>query len=242
MPSTKDAGEALVHLFRFFPPYNVGEGLINLSTSYYEQEILEADASCFDWEVTGRNLFFMLLQAVGFFAAVLLTEWAPLHALLLRVQHCRARHVGSPPAPKTPPDADVVNEQRVVAALQLRQGATVVGPRDARGLGDHGFGWWAMLQRAVHYLDRAFATASMLRQLGVYVEGLEEEEEENGRKNGEEGGNGTFLDEYSLVIRGLVKVYPPTVPGGAVKHAVRGVSLACPVGERFGLLVGLFAP
>ena len=40
--------------------------------------------------------------------------------------------------------------------------------------------------------------------------------------------------DYALLIRGLVKVYPPSVFCSAAKHAVRGVSFACKTGERFG--------
>ena len=42
--------------------------------------------------------------------------------------------------------------------------------------------------------------------------------------------------EYALCIDGLVKVYPPSFLGGQPKHAVRGMSLACPPGETFGFL------
>lgn len=45
--------------------------------------------------------------------------------------------------------------------------------------------------------------------------------------------------ENCLLIQDLKKVYRPTLPGGVSKFAVRGLSLACPMGERFGLL-GIF--
>ncbi len=44
------------------------------------------------------------------------------------------------------------------------------------------------------------------------------------------------MRQNALILRDVVKTYPPSVLGGAPKHAVRGVSLACPLGERFGLL------
>ena len=44
------------------------------------------------------------------------------------------------------------------------------------------------------------------------------------------------MQQNALIMEDLVKVYPPSILGGTAKHAVRGVSLACPLGERFGLL------
>ena len=41
---------------------------------------------------------------------------------------------------------------------------------------------------------------------------------------------------YALFVRGLEKVYPPSVFCSSTKYAVRNVSFACPMGERFGLL------
>jgi hypothetical protein len=42
--------------------------------------------------------------------------------------------------------------------------------------------------------------------------------------------------DYALFIKDIVKTFPPSVVGGKAKYAVRGVSLGCSVGERFGLL------
>ena len=78
IPSTQKLGEALVHLFRLFPPYNVGEGLINLSSTYYQRQVLRENVGYFDWEVTGRNLTFMGGEAVVYFGFVLLSEAAVL--------------------------------------------------------------------------------------------------------------------------------------------------------------------
>eukprot|EP00607_Mallomonas_marina_P003029 CAMPEP_0182435118 /NCGR_PEP_ID=MMETSP1167-20130531/73830_1 /TAXON_ID=2988 /ORGANISM="Mallomonas Sp, Strain CCMP3275" /LENGTH=401 /DNA_ID=CAMNT_0024625795 /DNA_START=980 /DNA_END=2185 /DNA_ORIENTATION=- len=43
-------------------------------------------------------------------------------------------------------------------------------------------------------------------------------------------------EDFALLLRNLVKTYPPSIIGGQAKFAVRGVSLGCPVGETFGLL------
>lgn len=46
----------------------------------------------------------------------------------------------------------------------------------------------------------------------------------------------TAMKQHALIMQDLVKVYPSSVLCGTAKYAVKGVSLACPLGERFGLL------
>ena len=41
---------------------------------------------------------------------------------------------------------------------------------------------------------------------------------------------------FSLHLSNIVKTYPSSILGGAPKFAVRGLSLGCHIGERFGLL------
>lgn len=42
--------------------------------------------------------------------------------------------------------------------------------------------------------------------------------------------------DYTLLLRDIVKTYPSPILCGKAKHAVRGMSLGCAAGERFGLL------
>jgi ABC-type Na+ transport system ATPase subunit NatA len=44
------------------------------------------------------------------------------------------------------------------------------------------------------------------------------------------------IAEYSLLIKHLVKSYPPSIFGGKAKLAVRDISFGVQNGERFGLL------
>jgi hypothetical protein len=46
--------------------------------------------------------------------------------------------------------------------------------------------------------------------------------------------------DFALCIDKLVKIFPPPFLGGKAKYAVRGLSLGCPTGERFGFLGDLF--
>jgi ABC-type glutathione transport system ATPase component len=43
-------------------------------------------------------------------------------------------------------------------------------------------------------------------------------------------------EDYTLLLRDIVKTYPSPIVFGKAKHAVRGMSLGCAGGERFGLL------
>ena len=43
LPSTQSADRVLVHLYRLLPPYLFGEGLLNLSATWYQNELLAGD-------------------------------------------------------------------------------------------------------------------------------------------------------------------------------------------------------
>jgi ATP-binding cassette, subfamily A (ABC1), member 3 len=59
---------------RLFPTYNLGEGLINISTSYFERKILQEDVRVFSWFIVGRSLVYLSLEAVVYFAVVIVIE------------------------------------------------------------------------------------------------------------------------------------------------------------------------
>jgi hypothetical protein len=62
IPDTKELASQLVHIFRFFPPYNLGEGFINLASVFFQNTILGYDNPIFGWECVGRNLTFMCYE------------------------------------------------------------------------------------------------------------------------------------------------------------------------------------
>jgi ATP-binding cassette subfamily A (ABC1) protein 3 len=66
---TKQLNRVLIHFYRWFPPFNFGEGLINLSKLDFEADFRGKAQNPFKWEVLGRPLLLMLLEA-GFFLAV----------------------------------------------------------------------------------------------------------------------------------------------------------------------------
>lgn len=117
VPYTQDAAKKLVHIFRFFPAYNVGEGLINISTNYFEQTILEAGSSIWSWEIIGRDLVFMFVEAIGYFLMVLLSETSVMRTLDDRILRLRGVEKFYPPPRTTPTDDDVAAEEAKVKRL-----------------------------------------------------------------------------------------------------------------------------
>ena len=161
IPETADAGKTAVNFFRFFPPYNMGEGLVNLSAAYYQNYLSTNKISYLSWEVAGRNICFMGVEAIGFLAIVLLSESETFKYIWFFLEQIQVSFSGSIP-PALHEDEDVILEQQRMNKL------------------DPG--------------------------------------------------------EISLYMRNLTKTYPSSIFCGKVKHAVRGVSLGCSVGETFGLL------
>jgi ABC-type Na+ transport system ATPase subunit NatA len=197
VPSTKEVGYQLVHFFRFFPPYNVGEGLINLSVTYYRNTLKNRHIGYFEWEITGRNIVFMLVEGVGYFLAVLLTEFSLLQRLGHWLEGNRVSLIPPPPPPRLGVDQDVAEEQERVKHIPIVD------------------------------LARASAQSSGAEMAALVGESTDPEDAPPGTAS---------QPARALLIRGLLKTYPPTLLGGTPKHAVRGVSLACSDGERFGLL------
>lgn len=80
---TARTGEGLAHVWRIFPPFLLGEGLIAISTSEFaidrgerneDESWLDtfsstgSNPSPFDWELSGRPVFLLLTQSFGYFA------------------------------------------------------------------------------------------------------------------------------------------------------------------------------
>ncbi|CAM9549876.1 unnamed protein product, partial [Chrysoparadoxa australica] len=71
---TQDLAASLLPFFRVFPPFNLGEGLVNLSIHFSEREFLGVDVGVLSWEVTGRNIFLLLAEAAAFFMLTISIE------------------------------------------------------------------------------------------------------------------------------------------------------------------------
>lgn len=219
IPQTKKLGELLVNLFRFFPPYNIGEGLINLSATYYYNEILGEHRMYFDWSVTGRNIAFMTLEAIGYFSIILLTEFSLLRNFFYMIDRYRVANTTVPPPLHGKLDEDVIIEQDRVAKIDIK----LINTHNNN-----------------HHLipnpTSNLSSESINHSNNVPSSVDNNVEDENRNDDLEYGEDQNASLTCSLLIRNLIKTYPSSLFGGTPKYAVRGISLGCYDGERFGLL------
>ena len=76
IPDTHDVALIIVWIFRLFPTYNLGEGLIAITTGVSYKLILGKNIDVFSWNYAGRNMLFMALEAIVYFLLVLSTEFS----------------------------------------------------------------------------------------------------------------------------------------------------------------------
>ncbi len=74
IPLTHNAAIRVRYFFLFFPSYEIGECLLDISTNYYINNVFDANRSYFSWNVAGKNLTFMAVEAIGYFALTLFIE------------------------------------------------------------------------------------------------------------------------------------------------------------------------
>lgn len=207
IPLTVEAGKRLVHFMRFFPPYNIGEGLIAITLAFVQVAYFGVDINYFSWEVAGRPIVLMFVEAVGYFAIVLITESKHLKDFQHWLHQRRVQVSSTRPDLDAPKDADVAAESdRIAEMLALLSPSP---PSDPEGT-------------PVPSLSNAEPVHEGGPSLDVIEAGSANKVED--------------VNEFSIVLAKLVKSYPPTFLGGETKHAVQGMSLALRKGERFGLL------
>ncbi|KAH3745165.1 ATP-binding cassette transporter subfamily A [Pelomyxa schiedti] len=71
LPKTMDINPDLKHLYRIFPPYLFGEGLINLSSAPSMDQVLGVTRNAFDWDIAGRSLTLLLVEGLFYFVVTL---------------------------------------------------------------------------------------------------------------------------------------------------------------------------
>lgn len=74
--STKNLAETLRPMFRWWPAYNIGEGFIELSTAYWQREILGSERMPLDWDVAGKPIALNYALAFPYFLYLLLLEYS----------------------------------------------------------------------------------------------------------------------------------------------------------------------
>jgi ABC-type multidrug transport system ATPase subunit len=74
IPLTRNAAIHVRYFFLFFPSYEIGECLLDISRNYYINSVFGANISYFSWDVAGKNLTFMSIEAIGYFLLTLFIE------------------------------------------------------------------------------------------------------------------------------------------------------------------------
>merc|ERR1712176_571640 len=70
----RQAAEFLRPLFRLFPAYNLGEGMLQLCVAYWERKIRGRDRYPLDWDVAGKCVLLNYTLWLPFFFLLLLLE------------------------------------------------------------------------------------------------------------------------------------------------------------------------
>lgn len=90
---TKDLNRVLIHFYRWFPPFNFGEGLINLSKLDFEADFRGKTPNPFEWQVLGRPLVLLLLEAALFLAVTVAIERDVAQLVVATLARLWKRHV-----------------------------------------------------------------------------------------------------------------------------------------------------
>uniref|UniRef100_A0A7S3DQC5 ABC transporter domain-containing protein n=1 Tax=Entomoneis paludosa TaxID=265537 RepID=A0A7S3DQC5_9STRA len=73
---TRSIAQTLRPLFRLWPAYNVGDGLIAMSRAFWEREVLFQENSPLDWDVAGKPLGLLYGLAIPYFLMLLFVEFS----------------------------------------------------------------------------------------------------------------------------------------------------------------------
>jgi hypothetical protein len=240
VPTTKRAGEISVHFFRLFPPYNIGEGLINLNIANYENRILGRNIPAFGWEITARNLVFMAAESVGFFLAVLLFESPIVHRVRARID--RARVIWANKNMRViPPPPEQESDTGIPAEVEQNNAENV----DNVDVNNHIDAMDSYNTLQLQQIDQALNTKDIDEDVQVENEVAERAVRAmkiralmearlslNGRNSitrqqihnmmlNNTDDHAIKHDDYLLLLSQLYKIYPPSFLGGKAKFAVQ---------------------
>lgn len=92
--TTSGTNAKLKPFYRMLPPFNLGEGLINLSTfDYYMLVGGEKDRSPWEWEFLGRSMVCLSCEFVGFMLITLLIEYSYVRKALSYCSDKLTKHI-----------------------------------------------------------------------------------------------------------------------------------------------------
>jgi hypothetical protein len=66
--------EKLMYLYKLFPPFHLGRGLVSLSALDLESTVSGQPSNPYTWDVLGRPLTWMAAEAFGYLLLTLLIE------------------------------------------------------------------------------------------------------------------------------------------------------------------------
>ena len=76
IPATKELAKILKPIFRTWPAYNLGEGLLNLASNFWQAQVLSDARSPFHWEACGRQICLLYALAPPYFVWLMLLEYS----------------------------------------------------------------------------------------------------------------------------------------------------------------------
>jgi len=83
---TKAANDVLVEIYRLFPTFNFGEGLINLAALDFQNFLSGSKANPFEWNTLGRPLVYMAAETVVLFLFTILLQSGLIQVAYRRVK------------------------------------------------------------------------------------------------------------------------------------------------------------
>jgi len=238
LPNTKAADAVLVWFYRLLPGYNFGDGVIRITTTYYQNALLGTSISPFGWEVTGQPMLLMALEAVAYFLLLLRLERS--QEAYAALEPCLACLCGQPsPSLSLSPITRACVPCLALIAIVVLAGGASTNPGRAVPLAL--FILVATFGVALGYERRrrrggttAEARAALeLRQREGAA--FEEETDVAAERARVEGGGAAGASTAAVWIERLRKVYPARGKA-APKVAVVDLSLGVPKAECFGFL------
>ncbi|CAM6001577.1 unnamed protein product [Sphagnum balticum] len=122
LDETKALNEKLMYLYKPFPPFHLGRGLVSLSALDLKSTVSGQPSNPYTWDVLGRPLTWMAAEAFGYLLLTLLIE----NDIPLWLWHSMQTYISSSKAsPLRREDPDVSNE-RVRVETGLTQGDSVI--------------------------------------------------------------------------------------------------------------------
>jgi hypothetical protein len=89
---TANTNAALKPLYRLFPPFCLGEGMINLSSANLISLVTATSSSPFAWDQLGREYVYLACECFAFFTATVLVDLRVLERIKLVLLRCYHRY------------------------------------------------------------------------------------------------------------------------------------------------------